>query len=879
MSQSKSLMSDNIAMLGSLLGETITSALGTETFDLVETIRKLSKAAHKGDTAAHDKLVETLQNLKDEEFLPVAQAFNQFLNLTNTAEQYDSISPHAKGFTNPVNFTRVYESLKSKGVSDEEIKKSIDEISIDLVLTAHPTEINRRSLINNLNEVGDCLEQLDHSDIVDYKKHQIMRRLKQLIDQYWYTAEIRKNRPTPNEEAKWGYDVIETSLWDAIPAFIRELNEQMKETLNYAIPIDARPVHFTSWMGGDRDGNPNVTSKVTIDVLLNSRKRAAKLFLADVEALVKELSMFECTPQLRQYLGNSEAAEPYREIMKRVRTKLRNTYSYIDAQIEGRATNISKNDIITDNQQLWEPLHECYQSLVECQMESIANDKLLDTLRRIKCFGVTLVQIDIRQESTRHTEVISELTRYLGLGDYEAWSEDEKQAFLLRELVSKRPLIPHNWEPSPETKEVLDTCKVIAETPKGAIAAYVISMTRTPSDILAVHLLLKASDCPYTLPVAPLFETLNDLNNSDDVMKQLLSINWYRGIIENKQMVMIGYSDSAKDAGALAAGWAQYRAQEALLKTCADSGVLLTLFHGRGGTIGRGGGPAKVALFSQPPGSLKGGLRVTEQGEMIRFKLGLPELAINTLALYVDAIIEANILPPPTPKNEWRAVMDEVSDISCKIYQGIVRGNEDFISYFYQATPESELTKLPLGSRPAKRKPNGGVDSLRAIPWIFGWSQNRLMLPAWLGAGKALQEVINKGEMSILEEMYRDWPFFNTRISMLEMVYIKADARLAEYYDERLVDNNLLYLGKELREQLQKDTETILNIAHDSSLMENLPSIASNIVTRNIYTIPLNLLQVELLHRTRGDEPHSPELEQALMVTISGIAAGMRNTG
>lgn len=879
MSQSKSLMSDNIAMLGRLLGETITSALGTETFDLVETIRRLSKAAHNGDTKAHDKLVETLQNLKDEEFLPVAQAFNQFLNLTNTAEQYDSISPHAKGFSNPVNFTRVYENLKSKGVNDEEIKKSIDEISIDLVLTAHPTEINRRSLINNLNEVGDCLEQLDHSDVVDYKKHQIMRRLKQLIAQYWYTAEIRKNRPTPNEEAKWGYDVIETSLWDAVPTFIRELNEQMKDTLGYCIPIDARPIHFTSWMGGDRDGNPNVTSKVTIDVLLNSRKRAAKLFLADVEVLVKELSMFQCTPQLRDYLGDYEVAEPYREIMKRVRSKLRNTYAYLDAQIEGKSTNISKEDIIYDNQQLWEPLHQCYQSLVACQMESIANDKLLDTLRRIKCFGVTLVQIDIRQESTRHTEVISELTRYLGLGDYEAWSEDEKQAFLLRELVSKRPLIPHTWEPSADTKEILDTCRVIAETPKGAIAAYVISMTRTPSDILAVHLLLKASDCPYTLPVAPLFETLNDLNNAEDVMKQLLNINWYRGIIENKQMIMIGYSDSAKDAGALAAGWAQYRAQEALLKTCSESGVVLTLFHGRGGTIGRGGGPAKVALFSQPPGSLKGGLRVTEQGEMIRFKLGLPELAINTLALYVDAILEANILPPPTPKNEWRAVMDEVSDISCQAYQGIVRGKEDFISYFYQATPESELAKLPLGSRPAKRKANGGVESLRAIPWIFGWSQNRLMLPAWLGAGQALQEVINKGEMAILEEMYRDWPFFNTRISMLEMVYIKADARIAKYYDDRLVDNNLLYLGKELREQLLKDTETILNIAHDSSLMENLPTIASNIVTRNIYTIPLNLLQVELLHRTRGDEPHSPELEQALMVTISGIAAGMRNTG
>lgn len=879
MGQTGSLMSSNISMLGKLLGNTIKEALGDNSYTLVETIRRLSKASDKGDVKAHEKLVETLQNLKDEEFLPVAQAFNQFLNLTNTAEQYDSISPHAEGAVNPVNFSKIYQKLKENNIGDDEIKEAIKNISIDLVLTAHPTEINRRSLINNLNEVTDCLQQLDHNDVVEYKKHQIMNRLKQLITQYWYTAEIRKNRPTPNEEAKWGYDVIENSLWEAVPTFIRELSEQIEQTIGYNIPIDARPIHFTSWMGGDRDGNPNVTAKVTIDVLLNSRKRAAKLFLADIEVLVKELSMFACTPELRSYLGDTEVQEPYREVVKRLRSKLKKTLTYLDDKIDGRDSLISKNDIICCNNQLWEPLYLCYKSLVESGMDSIANDNLLNTLRRIKCFGVTLVQIDIRQESTRHTDAIAEITRYIGLGDYASWSEDDKQAFLIRELSSKRPLIPQKWEPSAETKEVLDTCKVIAETPEGAIAAYVISMTRTPSDILAVHLLLKESNCPYTLQVAPLFETLNDLNHANDVMKQLFNINWYRGIIDNKQMIMIGYSDSAKDAGALAAGWAQYTAQEALIKTCEDNGILLTLFHGRGGTIGRGGGPARVALFSQPPGSLKGGLRVTEQGEMIRFKLGLPDLALTTLSLYVDAILEANILPPPMPKEEWRSIMDKLSDVSCKSYQSLVRHNEDFIRYFYEATPESELAKLPLGSRPAKRKSTGGVESLRAIPWIFGWSQNRLMLPAWLGAGEALQKMIDEGNMNILETMYTEWPFFNTRISMLEMVYTKADSRIAEYYDKRLVEDKLLYLGEELRNQLKKDTQTVLDIAHDNSLMENLPLIASNIEMRNVYTIPLNLLQVELLHRCRNCENPSQKLEMALMVTISGIAAGMRNTG
>ncbi|VDZ75577.1 phosphoenolpyruvate carboxylase [Atlantibacter hermannii] len=516
-------------------------------------------------------------------------------------------------------------------------------------------------------------------------------------------------------------------------------------------------------------------------------------------------------------------------------------------------------------------------------MGIIANGELLDTLRRVKCFGVPLVRIDIRQESTRHTEALGELTRYLGIGDYESWSEADKQAFLIRELNSKRPLLPRQWEPSEETREVLDTCRVIAEAPQGSIAAYVISMAKTPSDVLAVHLLLKEAGISFAMPVAPLFETLDDLNNANDVMTQLLNIDWYRGFIQGKQMVMIGYSDSAKDAGVMAASWAQYQAQDALIKTCEKAGIALTLFHGRGGSIGRGGAPAHAALLSQPPGSLKGGLRVTEQGEMIRFKYGLPEITISSLSLYTGAILEANLLPPPEPKAEWRHIMDELSTISCDMYRGYIRENKDFVPYFRSATPELELGKLPLGSRPAKRRPNGGVESLRAIPWIFAWTQNRLMLPAWLGAGAALQKVVEDGKQGQLEAMCRDWPFFSTRLGMLEMVFAKADLWLAEYYDQRLVKPELWKLGAELRQQLQDDIKVVLAIANDSHLMADLPWIAESIQLRNIYTDPLNVLQAELLHRSRlteeaGKEP-DPRVEQALMVTIAGVAAGMRNTG
>ncbi|EHD19662.1 MULTISPECIES: phosphoenolpyruvate carboxylase [Brenneria] len=879
MSEQYSAMRSNVSMLGKLLGDTIKEALGENILDKVERIRKLSKSSRAGSEKHRQELLNTLQNLSNDELLPVARAFSQFLNFTNTAEQYHTISPHGEAASNPELLSKAFARLKeNKHLTERDIRNAVESLSIELVLTAHPTEITRRTLIHKLVEVNTCLKQLDHDDLADYERNRIMRRLRQLIAQSWHTDEIRKIRPTPLEEAKWGFAVVENSLWEGVPAFLRELDELLEKSFGYRLPVEAVPVRFTSWMGGDRDGNPNVTAEVTRRVLLLSRWKAADLFLQDIQTLVSELSMSACTPELRKLAGGDEVQEPYRAIMKSLRAQLNSTLAYLDARLKGGEL-LPPKDLLVSNEQLWDPLFACYQSLHACGMGIIADGQLLDTLRRVRCFGVPLVRIDVRQESTHHSEALAEITRYLGLGDYESWSESDKQAFLIRELSSKRPLLPRQWEPSAETKEVIDTCKVIAKAPAGSIAAYVISMARTPSDVLAVHLLLKEAGCPFALPVAPLFETLEDLNNADDVMTQLLNIDWYRGVIQGKQMVMIGYSDSAKDAGVMAASWAQYRAQDALIKTCEKAGIALTLFHGRGGSIGRGGAPAHAALLSQPPGSLKGGLRVTEQGEMIRFKYGLPEVTISSLALYTGAILEANLLPPPEPEQEWSEVMDELSRVSCEMYRGYVRENPDFVPYFRSATPELELGKLPLGSRPAKRRPTGGVESLRAIPWIFAWTQNRLMLPAWLGAGAALQKVVNDGKQAQLEAMCRDWPFFSTRIGMLEMVFSKADLWLAEYYDQRLVDKKLWPLGKQLREQLAQDIHVVLTIANDDHLMEDLPWIAESIALRNVYTDPLNVLQAELLHRSRQQEEPDPEVELALMVTIAGVAAGMRNTG
>lgn len=877
MNEKYAALKSNVSMLGRLLGQTIQDASGDVILEKVETIRKLSKSARAGNQADRDNLIEEIKSLNNDQLTPVARAFNQFLNLTNIADQYHTISRHCEEHVcEPDAIHDLFSKLSDNSVSKLDTAQAVRDLNIELVLTAHPTEITRRTMINNLVKINECLSKLELSDLSSKERLKTERRLEQLIAQGWHSDVIRKQRPTPLDEAKWGFAVVENSLWQAVPEFLRELDVSVKNYLGEGLPIDARPVHFSSWMGGDRDGNPFVTHTITREVMLLSRWKAADLYLGDINELISELSMTKCNDTVRDLAGEEEH-EPYRAILKRVRSVLQETLEILDAKVHGQQLAVKAP--LRNISQLWEPLYACYQSLHECGMGVIADGSLLDTLRRVKAFGVHLVRLDIRQESTRHSDVLSELTRYLGIGDYDQWSEQDKIAFLTNELASKRPLLPRDWEPSAPVKEVLDTCKIIASQPREAFGAYVISMARTASDVLAVHLLLQECGCPYRLDVCPLFETLDDLNNAEAVITQLMSIDLYRGFIQNHQMVMIGYSDSAKDAGVMSAGWAQYHAMESLVKVAEEAGVELTLFHGRGGTIGRGGAPAHAALLSQPPKSLKGGLRVTEQGEMIRFKLGLPDVAVNSFNVYASAILEANLLPPPEPKQEWRDLMEVLSDVSCAAYRAVVRGEADFVPYFRQATPELELGKLPLGSRPAKRNPNGGVESLRAIPWIFSWSQNRLVLPAWLGAGEAIQHAIDQGYQAQLEEMCREWPFFSTRLGMLEMVYTKCNLDIARYYDERLVDEPLRPLGQRLRDQLQKDIKTVLNVENNENLMQSDPWGHESIRLRNIYVEPLNMLQAELLYRTRQSEQPDPELEEALMVTIAGIAAGMRNTG
>lgn len=864
----------NVSQLGHILGETMAAAEGDAFLELIERIRVLSKGARDGSPADREALLSQLRQLDDEQLVPVARAFAQFLNLANIAEQQHMVSrTMAPLLSASRNLNKSLLELREEGVATQQIADTIAALKIELVLTAHPTEITRRTLIHKHGEIGECLSQLELAGLTEREQSRLHARLRELIAQIWHGDDFRRERPTPVDEAKWGFAVVEESLWRAVPEFMRRLDEALETHCGTGLPLDAAPVSFVSWMGGDRDGNPNVTAEVTREVMLLSRWQAVDLYQGDIERLLEELSMTRCNHALRELAA--EAHEPYRAILRGLRDLLRRTQQHIEALLRGETP--APVDILVSEEQLWEPLLACYQSLVDCGMQLIARGSLLDVLRRVRCFGVHLVRHDIRQDSARHTQALSEITRSLGLGDYAEWDEDTRRAFLLRELGNRRPLTPRRWQPSADVQEVLDTCAVVAEQPTRALGAYVISMARQASDVLAVHLLLQEAGVEEAIPVAPLFETLDDLSRAREVVSTLLRDSWYSGQVGGRMMVMIGYSDSAKDAGVLAASWAQYRAQEELLEVCGQHGVELTLFHGRGGTIGRGGAPAQQALLSQPPGSLKNGLRVTEQGEMIRTKLGWSSLAVKTLALYTVAICRANLLTPPAPRDDWRQMMEALSADSCAAYRAVVREEPEFVPYFRQATPEQELAKLPLGSRPARRKAGGGIESLRAIPWIFAWSQNRLMLPAWLGAGAALANVVAQGKAALLQQMAQEWPFFATRLSMLEMVYAKADEGLSAYYDDVLVPAELQPIGAGLRKQLAMDIATVLTIQGAEVLLSEQTWTAETIRLRNIYTDPLNFLQAELLKRNR--QRQSPELERAIMVTIAGIAAGMRNTG
>ena len=884
---------DDVRLLGNLLGETLKEHAGQDLFNQIEQIRALAKGARDGQVEAEKQLEQLFLSLEDAEILPLTRAFTHFLNFANIAEQYHVVRSRRQSefdtqspSQNPLD--QLLEKFKQQDISADTLFKQICELNIELVLTAHPTEVSRRTLIQKYDGINNCLFKVDQQKLTPRERDTVLQELKQLICSAWQTDEIRQHRPTPVDEAKWGFTTIEQTLWNAVPKFVRQLDDMVEVHCGKRLPLSIAPVRFASWMGGDRDGNPNVTHQITQEVLWLSRWKATDLYLRDMEDLRWELSIQQSSDELIQALGTPHA-EPYREYLRDTRERLKATRHWLAEKLQGRDADDSR--VIKSKDELLQPLLLCYRSLMSCNLPEIANGKLLDYIHRVNCFGIELLKLDIRQESGRHRQAISAITEYLGLGNFETWTEQARQNFLLQELQSKRPLLPkHLNEPKqsliehPDVQEVFATMRTLAAQPPESLGAYIISMAEYPSDVLAVLLLQKEAGIQQALRVVPLFETLKDLDGAAETMNTLFNMHWYKQHIQGKHEVMIGYSDSAKDAGFMSANWAQYRAQEELTAVAKQHALQLTLFHGRGGSISRGGAPTQQALFSQPPGSISGAIRVTEQGEMIRFKFGLEGIALQNLEIYTAATLEATLLPPPEPKQEWRDLMHRMTDLSVQVYRATVRDNPHFVQYLRTVTPELELQMLPLGSRPAKRNVGGGIESLRAIPWVFAWTQIRLMLPAWLGTGAAINQMIAQGQKPLLDDMLQHWPYFQTLIDMLEMVLSKSDSHVALYYEAHLTDDaDLKVLGKQLRQRLQDAVETLLALKGESQLLSSNEVLDQAMKVRKPYLLPLHLLQAELMKRRRRYlaecTAEQTPVDHALMVSIAGIAAGLRNTG
>ena len=862
---------ENVRLLGELLGETIHTHEGADLFNKVEAIRRVGKAINQTEKGDSAPLVAMLASLDDKDILPIVRAFSQFLNLSNIADQEYSASAEAETGDSLQALLKNYAgSLGKEGLVD-----AIRKMRIELVLTAHPTEVTRRTVIRKYDQIVNTLAAKKNTSLLTFESYKHENRLHRLVEELWSTDEIRTERPTAVDEAKWGFAVIENSLWQAVPDFLRHLERTASNELDVTLPIDLRPFKFYSWMGGDRDGNPNVVHTITREVLLLGRWMAAELYSRDLYSLIGDLSMTAATGPLAEQFPESKT--PYRECLSQLRARLQATMAWCEAKLRGEDAAPSA-DVIVGRDDLLAPLMTCYNSLDALGLPHIARGPLLDTIRRVYCFGINLVPLDIRQDGERHVGAIAEIVEKQGLGDYLSWSEEDRQAYLLKALSAAEFTLESGWEFSADAQEVFNTCRVIAQEPRELLSHYIISMAQQPSDVLAVALLLKEAGMTWNMPIVPLFETLDDLDRAPEVMDRLWGIDWYQQYSSQQQTIMIGYSDSAKDAGKLSATWAQYKAQEKLVSLSDKYGVSLVLFHGRGGTVGRGGGPVEKAMASQPPGSIRGRIRVTEQGEMIRYKFGLPRVAFKNLSAYMVATLHATIAPHAAPKPEWRDLIERMGQQSLETYRRIVRGHPDFVPYFRNLTPEQELSLLALGSRPAKRKSTGGVESLRAIPWVFAWTQVRLNLPAWLGMRQAV-EYAQENDAALLDDMVQNWPFFASYVSLLEMVVCKVDTQISTYYEEQLVPEQYRGLGVELREDVTVLTELLKQLKKQDTLLLDDPLLLHSLAVRKPYVNPLNYLQAELLKRYRSSEEISSDLERALKVTMAGIAAGMRNTG
>lgn len=902
--EGQSALSRDIHLLGNLLGEVIVEQHGADALRLVETIRKLAiRRRDEDDPALLEELWQRVLALEPEEREILVRAFSNYFQLINIAEDIQRarvLRQRARGSIVRESLADAVRSLHRAGLQAGDMASIFDQLRVRLVLTAHPSEAKRKEMLVKLRAVSEMMDRHDREDFPPRERAVFLEALREQIEALWQTPANRSTRKTVMDEVDFGLyyltSVIMDVVLDVYEDLIRSLDEEFPEA-DWSQPQGL--LRFASWIGADRDGNPNVTADLTLQTLATLRRTALQVWLREVALLQEQLTQAvrpdHDLKDLQEALARQPDAaalealwpgQPWRQLLEGVRRRL-------------QATLDEKPDGYRDSRELIAELERIRSSLLTNDSRHVANGSLLRLIRKIRLFGLHLVPLELREDAGLQRAALAELLRHYGIeGDYEGLDEAAKQALLTREIANPRPFFPVDDRPfSEDTQRVIRAWRMVAQAHAlyGTIAidTFIGSMSQAPSDMLAMLLLASEVGVDEDLELVPLFETIDDLRDGPAIMRALFANEAWQRHLQARgrrrglhQQVMVGYSDSSKDGGYLASNWHLYRAQQELTATCAEHGIALQLFHGRGGSISRGGGPTNLAIRALPPGSLTYGTKITEQGEVIAYRYGNRDIGRRHLHQVMHAMMLALGDPQETQvEAAWMAAMDELAELGRQAWRDFVYGSEDFLTFWQQATPIGELARLPISSRPAKRSAGGGFGSIRAIPWTFSWMQSRAIVPSWFGVGHALETWCAREADGLerLREMYRSWPFFNAVLENAQLDVAKADLGIAGLYARELVSDAALRQRyfRRIEEEHERTRRLLCAVSEQDNLLDSNPVIRLSIERRNPYVDPLNFVQVALLQELRAD-PEGPGQEAVLrevLATISGIAAGMKTTG
>ena len=905
---------DDIRLLGRILGDTVREQEGETVFDIVERIRRTSiRFRREEDDAARRDLEDTLNSLSRDRTMKIIRAFSFFSHLANIAEDQHHIRrtrAHALASAAPRVGTMAHALGRAlaSGVSSAELRSFFATALVSPVLTAHPTEVRRKSAIDREMQVARLLADRDRGELTAEETATIDEALRRSVLTLWQTNIVRRTRLAVLDEVLNGLAYYDYTFLRELPRFYTVLEDQLRSIDPARNNSEVPPfLRIGAWIGGDRDGNPFVTAEVLRQTVRMQSNRALGFYLDELHLLGSELSLdaslVRTSEELRKLAEGSpdrsphRRDEPYRRAISGIYARLAATAWALD-RFEAPRNAVGEAPAYETVGELQADLDILHRSLVGNGSEALARGRLRGLRRAVDVFGFHLAAVDLRQNSDVHERTLGELFEMARPGTgYAALAEDARVGLLLDELRTARPLaspfLPYSAEAASELAILRAAAQVQRQYGKKALPNYVISKTDGVSDILEVGLLLKEAgllrprEGELDVNIVPLFETIADLRNCGRVMDELLGLAEYRRLLEGRdhtQEVMLGYSDSNKDGGYLTSAWELYKAEIALIEVFRRRDVRLRLFHGRGGSVGRGGGPSYQAILAQPGGAVQGSIRITEQGEVIASKYSNPEVGRRNLEILAAATLEATLLQSDraAPRDEFLAAMAELSAHAYRAYRSLVYEAEGFERYFWESTVIGEIANLNIGSRPASRTNSTRIADLRAIPWVFSWAQCRLMLPGWYGFGSAVKAWLGPHPadgLQMLRAMYAEWPFFESLLSNMDMVLAKSDIAIASRYAELVDDGSLRdRIFPRLRGEWQDSVEAVLAIMEQKILLEKNPLLARSIRNRFPYLDPLNHLQIELLKRHRAGDTDERVVE-GIHLTINGIAAGLRNSG